>query len=68
MKKNIPDFLICKETLNCDGFLKKFCYMKQDDNESAQYKCNKCNLYVRFLNGEFYSTGKYNNALDRGLS
>jgi hypothetical protein len=50
----------CKETQNCDGEQEVFLRGIFDGKHVMQSKCNKCFNYVRIVDGNFYSAGKYN--------
>jgi len=50
----------CNEIDNCKGILKRFMYGVFKDSEISQFKCSECNNYIRIVNGQIYSMGKYN--------
>ena len=58
-----PTKIECKETTECDGTLNRFLLAQQTDDITAQYQCNKCRMYVRYVNGDWFSVGKYNNIM-----
>jgi len=45
----------------CTGTQVKFLGMTQAGVESAQFKCDKCNKYMKMVDGELFFTGRYNN-------
>ena len=50
----------CCETEGCEGILQRSVYAEQNGIKSAQFKCDKCYKYVQYIDGKFYSAGKYN--------
>ena len=52
--------ILCKETKDCNGILKRFLYMEDRGITHEQFQCTCCKKYVKRTNGKFYSAGLYN--------
>jgi formate dehydrogenase maturation protein FdhE len=59
MQKIITE-IKCQEIKNCNGILKRFTYCEFDGSKISQFKCDKCNNYIKIINGKVFSMGKYN--------
>lgn len=55
--------ITCKETEDCEGTLKRVIATSNPNHTEAHlildYKCNKCNKYVSYIDGTLYCTGIY---------
>lgn len=61
-----PQYFKCKEVPSCTGTQKAFANQVKYGITTTQFKCDICHSYVKVIDGNFHSRGKYNQSDIKG--